>query len=64
MCNYEKLNNDQLVCEIYDVYNKMIDLVYPFKEIPICMSESFLPDDRLTQRSLGVFSLEYEKVYH
>ena len=43
VCNQEKLNNEQLLCEIYDVRNKMIDLVYPFKQVPICMSESFLP---------------------
>ncbi len=64
VCNQEKLNHEQLVCEIYDVSSKMIDLVYPFKEVQICMSESFLSDDLLTQRSLGVFYLEYEKVHY
>ncbi|EKX53910.1 hypothetical protein GUITHDRAFT_160740 [Guillardia theta CCMP2712] len=28
-----KLKNNQLLCEIYDVRNGMIDLVYPFKQV-------------------------------
>eukprot|EP00747_Dinoflagellata_sp_TGD_P065265 gnl/TRDRNA2_/TRDRNA2_154288_c1_seq1.p1 gnl/TRDRNA2_/TRDRNA2_154288_c1~~gnl/TRDRNA2_/TRDRNA2_154288_c1_seq1.p1 ORF type:complete len:224 (-),score=56.11 gnl/TRDRNA2_/TRDRNA2_154288_c1_seq1:153-824(-) len=31
--NTERLKNEQLLCEIYDVRNEMIDCVYPFKKV-------------------------------